>query len=189
MAKHPSINHPTEGQRRATNWYVITGGPSSGKTTIVTRLCELGYRTAIEEARHYLDLQRARGKTVEEIERNRRKFQKKVLNMQIDQERSLPPHEIVFLDRAIPDTRAYCRFLNIPEDKRLSHLLESVSYRKIFILDLLPLVRDYARREDAASQKKIEQLLIEVYESLPFPVVRVPVLPIEARIQFILRNL
>ena len=109
--------------------------------------------------------------------------------MQIAQERSLSPDQIVFLDRAIPDTRAYCKFLNIPEVKKLAGALKTVSYKKIFILDLLPLVKDYARHEDAAAQQMIHDLLIEVYSSLPFPIIRVPVLPVEQRADFILANL
>jgi len=31
-------------------WYVITGGPSSGKTSMVDQLRQRGYRTTIEHA-------------------------------------------------------------------------------------------------------------------------------------------
>jgi predicted ATPase len=175
--------------RIETNWYVITGGPSSGKTTVVNELRKRGYKTMVEDARHYIDLQRAEGKSLGEIKKNRRIFQRKVLELQIAQERSLSPSDIVFLDRAIPDTRAYCQFLDLPEDDELEKLIRSVFYRKIFILDLLPLVEDYARREDEAAQKAIHELLIGVYRSLPFPIVYVPVLPVEQRVDLILASL
>ena len=109
--------------------------------------------------------------------------------MQIEQEQSLSPEDIVFLDRAIPDARAYYRFLNLREDEKLANAMATVSYKKIFILDCLPLVPDYARTEDQAAQKKIHELLTAVYESLPFPVVHVPILPPEERVDFILNNL
>lgn len=63
-----------------TNWYVITGGPSSGKTTTVNLLSKRGYKTTIEHARHYLDTQRADGKTVKEARDNQTEFQLGVLN-------------------------------------------------------------------------------------------------------------
>jgi predicted ATPase len=176
-------------RKRETHWYVITGGPSSGKTTTVNLLLKRGYKTTIEHARHYLDTQRADGRTVEEVRKNQTAFQLGVLNMQIEQEDSLDPNEVVFLDRAIPDALAYYRFLDLPPEERLMKALTSVSYKKIFILDCLPLVRDYARLEDEVAQKKIHGLLIEVYESLGFPVIRVPVLPEEDRVEFILANL
>ncbi len=172
-----------------TNWYVITGGPSSGKTTTVNLLKDRGYITTIEHARHYLDTQRLKGKTVEEVRKNQIEFQMGVLNMQIEQENEISPEVLVFLDRAIPDALAYYRFLNLPEDEKLAKALLTVSYKKVFILDCLPLVKDYARNEDNAAQKKIQVLLTEVYESLHFPVIQVPVLPPEERVDFILKNL
>ncbi|WP_273237061.1 ATP-binding protein [Flavobacterium lindanitolerans] len=108
--------------------------------------------------------------------------------MQIEQENEISPDVLVFLDRAIPDALAYFRFLNIPEDEKLTEALYTVSYKKVFILDCLPLVNDYARTENEAAQKKIQALLVEVYESLGFPIVRVPVLLPQERVDFILKN-
>ena len=120
--------------RKQTNWYVITGGPSSGKTTTVNLLNSMGYMTTIEHARHYLDTQRIIGKTVEEIRKNQQEFQLGVLEMQIEQENSLKPDELVFLDRAIPDSLAYYRFLNLEPDVKLLNALKKVVYKKVFIL-------------------------------------------------------
>jgi predicted ATPase len=172
-----------------TNWYVITGGPGLGKTTVVNQLNMLGYHTTIEHARHFIDTQMITGRTVEEIRKNRKEFQIGILDMQILQESSLSPDELVFLDRALPDALAYYRFLNLPVDKKLEASLKKVSYKKIFILESLPVVNDYARREDEADQKKIADLITKVYESLPFPVIHVPVIPPEERVDFILKNI
>ena len=38
-------------------WYVITGGPSAGKTTVIDLLSKHGYATTIEEARHYINIE------------------------------------------------------------------------------------------------------------------------------------
>ena len=182
----PSSNANSENK---TNWYVITGGPGSGKTTTVNLLSERGYKTTIEHARHYLDTKLRDGKTVEEVRKNQTVFQLGVLEMQIEQEKEISPEDVVFLDRAIPDALAYYRFLNLIEDPKLTEALRTASYKKVFILDYLPLVNDYARREDEAAQKKIHSLITEVYESLPFPVVHVPILEPKARVDFILKNL
>jgi predicted ATPase len=174
---------------RKTNWYVITGGPGSGKTTTVQLLRNRGYTTTIEHARHYIDTQKISGRSVAEIRKNQVEFQTGVLNMQIEQEAYLSPGDIVFLDRALPDSLAYYRFLNLPVAEILLKVLDKVSYKKIFILDLLPLVNDYARNEDGVAQQRIHALITEVYESLPFPVIHVPVLQPEKRVDFIVKNL
>ncbi|TLP98629.1 ATP-binding protein [Nesterenkonia salmonea] len=172
------------------NWYVITGGPSSGKTTTVNMLSGLGYSTTIEHARHYIDLQHATtGQTVAEIRAKQMDFQRGVLQMQLEQEAELDPQETVFLDRALPDSLAYYRFLDLEPDSRLLQALPHVPYRKTFILDLLPLAADYARTEDTQAQQRIHELLTEVYSSLPVPVEAVPVLAPEQRTQYILDRL
>ena len=160
-----------------------------GKTTVINLLMERGYKTTIEHARHYIDTMKEEGRTVEEIRANKRKFQLGVLDMQIEQEAELSPSETVFLDRAIPDAMAYYRFLKLEYDKILLDAMKEVAYKKIFILDRLPFVNDYARTEDEQAQKLIHQLIIEVYQSLGFPVVFVPVISPDERVEFILKNL
>lgn len=172
-----------------TNWYVITGGPSSGKTTTIEFLAGRGYRTTIEHARHFIDTQRVTGRTVAEIRANQHEFQRGILRMQIEQEQSLDPSDVWFLDRALPDALAYYRFLSLAPDPELIKVLKTVSYRKVFILDLLPLQKDYARTEDTEAQLRIHELLIEVYQSLSFPCETVPALPPDERVEHILRHM
>ena len=182
-------NYINNKNKSTTNWYVITGGPCSGKTTTVNMLASMGYKTTIEHARHYLDTQYRNGKKMEDIRKDHEQFQAQVLEMQIEQEANLDPDEVIFLDRAIPDALAYYRFLNLDPGKKLLTVIKKINYKKIFILDYLPLVQDYARNEDAAAQKRIHEILIDVYKALPFPVIRVPVMPVEQRINLILVNL
>lgn len=176
-------------KRIDTNWHVITGGPCTGKTTMVNMLGENGFKTTIEHARHYIDTQQEKGETVEEIRANSKKFQIGVLDMQIEEESNLNPVHTVFLDRAIPDAKAYYRFLNLEFDKKLLEAMELFCYKKIFILDRLPLIQDYARREDEEEQIRIHNLIIEVYSELPCPTVFVPVLPPLERVDFMLNNI
>ena len=115
-----------------TNWNVITGGPCTGKTTVINLLSERGYKTTIEHARHYIDTQKVKGRTVEEIKENKKQFQLGVLNMQIEQEAELAPNDRVFLDRALPDAMAYYQFLELEYDDRLIEQCNKYCYNKIF---------------------------------------------------------
>jgi predicted ATPase len=171
------------------NWYVITGGPSSGKSTAIKILKDQGYTTTHEVARHFIDLQRINGRSTEEIRSNQRQFQHKVLNLQIDLERRLDPQELIFLDRGLPDELAYYQYFNLPPDEKLLEYLEFATYKKIFIMDLLPLCEDYARTEDVTAQRELHQLIIDTYKKRSEPIVMVPVLSPKERVQFILDNL
>lgn len=175
--------------RTETNWCVITGGPSSGKTTTVNILRQRGYATTIEHARHYIDTQRVAGRTVEEIRANQLVFQRSILEMQVDEESALDPRARVFLDRALPDALAYYRFLGLEPDAEYLTLLRPGVYRAVFVLDLLPLAADYARTEDRAAQIEIHRLLAEVYTELGYRPQAVPPLPPEDRVDFILAAL
>jgi predicted ATPase len=172
-----------------TNWYVLTGGPGSGKTTTIELIAAKGYKTTIEHARHYIQTQMQKGKTADEVRRNQEEFQMGVLDMQIEQERLLSPQETVFLDRALPDALAYFHFLNLPVNKKLIEANKIFRYKRIFILDLLPLIQDYARKEDERSQIKIHELIIKVYSELDCPITYVPVLSPEERVQYILSSI
>jgi predicted ATPase len=172
-----------------TNWYVITGGPSSGKTTVVELLAKQGYHTTIEEARHYIDLQNALGISTEAAKENARVFQENILTLQIALEAGLDPNETIFLDRAIPDDLAYFHYLGLEPDRRLIEASSSTRYKKVFLLDLLPLHHDYARTEDLIAQRAIHELICDVYEARSEPVIRVPVLSPKDRMSFILENL
>ncbi|GIV26418.1 MAG: ATPase [Bacteroidia bacterium] len=172
-----------------TNWCVITGGPCTGKTTVIELLAKRGYKTTIEHARHYIDTQIIQGRTFEEIRANKKEFQETVLNMQIEEEGKLDVNELVFLDRALPDVLAYYQFLGLEYDTRLIEQCNKYCYKKVFILDLLPLVNDYARREDEAERIRIHNLIISVYETYPCPIVHVPILPPNERVDFILKNI
>lgn len=171
------------------NWYVITGGPGSGKTTTIDILRSRGYKTVIEHARHYLEIQRFNGHPVAEVRSHQNEFQLAILKMQIEAEQQLNPEELVFLDRAIPDAHAYYHYLNIPEAPEMKEALQQVHYKKIFLLDCLPIVQDDVRTEDAAAQQTIHTLLRQVYQELNIPMVSVPIMPPEERVDFILQKL
>lgn len=171
------------------NWYVITGGPSTGKTSLVEALQARGYAAVPESARHYIETERIRGKTVEEVRANQLEFQHQVTRLQVARERALDPAVPTFLDRGVPDQLAYYRYLGMPEDEVIRTAVAGAAYKKIFILDRLPVAYDGVRTEDTRAQAAIHETITAVYESLPFPIVHVPVLPLEQRVDFVLERL
>jgi hypothetical protein len=62
-------------------------------------------------------------------------------------------------------------------------------YASVFILDLLPLELDGARVQDEAYTTLLDEALVYYYGALGYDVVRVPVLPPEERLEFVLERL
>lgn len=171
------------------NWYVITGMPSSGKTTIIKLLEKRGFKAAYEMARIYIDEQLKKGKTIKEIREDEGKFQRKILDLKIEYENRLDPKKITFLDRAIPDSIAYYELVGLPIDKYLEKAAKKSFYKKIFIFEKLEFEKDYARTESKKEGKRLEKLLEKVYRDLSFPIIKVPKMSVEKRVKFILDNL
>lgn len=170
-------------------WYVITGSASCGKTTLVNALSKIGYLTVPEAARTVIDEGIKNGKNVEEIRKDEIEFQKKVLELKIKIESELPKDKIVFFDRAIPDTIAYLQIYGIDARDVIKFCKEKKTYRKIFILERLPLEKDYARIEDDKTLNKIQSLLRKAYSDLEYEVINIPTVPVEERLKIILSNI
>lgn len=170
-------------------WYVITGAPCSGKTTVLRELADRGYSVMPETARTYIDESISQGVSVETIRADEITFQREVLLRKKNNEQSLPQDQIFFFDRGIPDSYAYFRFLGVTDQQLLKESLSGI-YRKVFLLDPASYKKDYARTESAEDQIVLDKLLQEAYEKANIPVVRVPIFPTKPeRVNFILANL
>jgi predicted ATPase len=167
------------------NWYVLTGGPSSGKTETIKALSRLGYITFPETARVYIDQEIKKGKSIEEIRKDEAEFQNKVLELKIELEEEAPRDKIVFFDRGIPDTIAYCEAHGFASQKALN-VSRTKKYKKIFFLEQLSFEKDYARIENDAIIKKLNKLLKKCYKDLGYEVVEIPVMSIQERVKKIL---
>ena len=172
-----------------TQWYVITGGPSSGKTTTIGLLRARGFATTHETARAIIEEELDLGRELAEIRADGDAFQLQILHRQVALEATLNPEDLVFLDRGIPDGLAYERFLGLQANPELVASAQKTRYRKVFLLDLLPLEGDDSRIENEAQQREIQKHLLATYTELGFDVVTVPVMAPGERAQFILDRL
>jgi predicted ATPase len=172
---------------KPTRWHVITGAPCSGKTSVIERLERLGFRVVHEVARAYIDSELAKGKTLEEIRSDELAFESRILKEKCAIEASLPPGEILFLDRAIPDSMAYFELggleASLPREKS-----RMFRYKTIFLFDRLHFEKDPVRAEDQEEAAALQSALEKAYSLLQYPIVRVPPLSIQQRTDFILNT-
>jgi len=166
-------------------WYVITGGPSSGKKTVLGLLKAKGYRVIPEVARGVIDRANRQGISTKALRKDEAKFQESLLPIKLRLEQNLPRDQVIFWNRAMPDSIAYLQNCG-GDPKEAVALCERGLYKRVFLLEQLPeFARDYARTEDKSTAEKISQLLREAYEQLGYEVIFVPVMSAEERVKFI----
>jgi predicted ATPase len=170
-------------------WYVIAGGVCSGKTSVIDELKRRGYTVVPETARELIDEGMQEGKTLEEARGDIVSFQRRVLARQTEKEAVLPKDEIVFLDRANPDARAFLAFSALEEPEDVTETLGRCSYRKVFMLEPIRFESDYYRVETADDIERLHDAHVQAYRSLGFEIVDVPVMPVLERVDFILEQL
>jgi len=171
-----------------TNWSVITGAPSSGKTSVIRELQRRGYAVQEEVARELIELGLSQGQMLDDIRRDARDLQKEILEVTVAREMALDVHTTVFLDRGLPDSITYFKLAGLDgmEGVVMSALFQ---YRAVFLFDRLPVVKDDVRTEDDALADKIDRMLEADYRSVGYVPLRVSVMSIEQRADFILKNL
>jgi predicted ATPase len=171
-----------------TNWHVITGAPSCGKTTLINLLAEEGYQTVAEGARQYIEHEVARGRTIGEIQADPSGTQHAIKNSHREIERGLSPAEFLFLDRAVPDCLGWHRVFGLDPNEFLLECFQH-RYASVFFLDPLPLDRNGFRYEDETMIAFLDKWHPRDYAALGYEVVRIPVIPPGERLAFLLENL
>ena len=174
--------------RVQTNWYVITGAPCSGKTTLIEQLADRGCRTIPETARLYMENEIAAGRSFLEIREDVDTLERSLIEMQLRFERTLHDNDIAFLDRGLPDGLTYCRVAGMNPNKILSECFHH-RYASIFMLDRCPYQKEGVRTGDDARADLLDEWLNRDYCALGYSVVRVPVLSPIDRLTFVLERI
>lgn len=171
---------------------VITGGPGTGKSSIVHHLEELKYKCLHEISRDVIREAQLNG--IEQLFlEDPLLFSRKLMEGRIDQFREAEeyPSEIVFIDRGIPDVTAYMDYLGTKYPEEFVEPSREYKYDKIFILPPWRAIykSDNERYESFDQASKISRYLNDTYESYGYKPILVPEASIEERANFILNNL
>jgi predicted ATPase len=172
------------------SWYVLTGGPSTGKTSVLNRLQQAGYHIVPEAARTMIDEALASNQTAGGVRKNERQFQIDVFRRKRAIEAELDTNETIFFDRGLHDTLAYLAYHKFALPSWISQACQKTSYGKVFIFTPLPKhTRDYARIEPESFTPALNKLLSDAYSKAGIKVIEVPVMSIDQRAEFILSQL
>lgn len=169
---------------------VITGGPGTGKSTILDHLKSDGYRIHTEVSRAVIKEELARGSELLPWS-DLTGFSDKVFKGQIAQYHEANEYSVNFYDRGMIDVIAYLKKDFLPSDQLEELVQHYPYYHKVFLTPPWPEIyaQDEERREDLATMNAIHEALINAYEQFGYEVVEVPKTGPEERATFVLRHL
>lgn len=163
---------------------VISGGPCSGKTTILNVLEKRGYTILPEAARVVIEDEQRIGGNAFPWE-NVSEFQKKVLGVQKDLDSKVS--SLVFMDRSAVDGLGYYENAGLVPAQDLLDYVGQMRYDKVFFLEPLDIYRtDSDRKENEVVAKKVSDFLWNAYVNQGYSPIRVPKMDVEERVKFIL---
>ena len=171
---------------------VITGGPGSGKTSVIKKLEEDGF-TCIHEISRTITLE-ARTEGIPQLfTTNPLLFSKRILDGRISQFQNISnigaPY--IFYDRGIPDVVAYMDTIGQSYGEEFTDACRNFTYDGVFLLppweDIY--ISDNERYESFQDALIIHGFLERTYKKFGYQIMDVPVGTIAQRVSFILENL
>jgi len=153
-------------------FYIVTGGPGSGKSSIVEALHQQGYARSIEAGRGVIQGQMAIGGRALPWS-DRLLFAELMLSWEIRSHQVAEQHDgPVFFDRGIPDVLGYLRLLE----------LIAPPWREIYS-------QDRERKQDFDEAIRTFESMVATYTTLDYQLIKIPCTPVGERVSFILDHL
>jgi len=170
-------------------FYVITGGPGSGKTSLIEALRSRGHSSSVEAGRGIISNQVAIDGPALPW-RDPMLFSELMLSWEMRSyhlaEQSSPP---AFFDRGVPDVLGYLRLMNIPAPSHMRNAAIKYRYNPtVFIAPPWPEIfrQDFERKQDFAEAVRTYEALVATYTDLDYRLVEIPRASVEERLRFVL---
>lgn len=178
---------------------VVTGGPGTGKTSLINLLEKSGFYCFHEIVRAMtLDAKKKQEKesflsNPLAFVDNPQSFNDQLLNARLEHylKATKINEEIVFYDRGLPDVLAYMDYFEQPYGQKYIDVCETNRYDKVFLFPPWEeiYVQDNERMESFQEAEQIHNKLEKAYESIGYDIHEVPFGTINERLDFVLSHL
>jgi predicted ATPase len=169
-------------------FFVLTGGPGSGKTTLIEALRADGFATAPEAGRGIIRDQMTIGGPALPWQ-DRALFAELMLSWELRSWRAAHAEPgPVFFDRGVPDTIGYLRLCGLPVPDYIASAARKFRYaRRVFIAPPWPEIftQDEERRQSLDEAERTFRSVTAVYAGLGYELVPLPLSSVEERVRFV----
>lgn len=174
------------------NFFIITGGPGSGKTTMLEELKERGFFTVDEVARQIIKEQHSIGGDAIHG-KNQLKFLELMLSRSIDTFMQVTEKEkSVFFDRGIPELIGYCHLIKYEVPKYLCDAIKLYHYNNtVFLAPPWQEIYQHDTERKQTWEEAIEtyNCVKNAYDELGYNLIEIPKSTVTERVSFILDQL
>lgn len=171
---------------------MISGGPGSGKTTLVSHLEQQGHACMHEISREVI--KEAQQEGIEQLFlENPLLFSQRLLHGRLQQFKAANDFKIsqLFYDRGMPDVTAYMDYVHSHYPENFYKTCMTNRYDLVFLLPPWEEIyeQDNERYESFAEAEKIYHYLVQGYRKYGYHVKEVPVGTVSRRLDYILSHL
>jgi predicted ATPase len=170
-------------------FFILTGGPGGGKTTLIDALRQKGYAGSVEAGRGLIQHQVAISGPALPWN-DPALFADMMLSWEMrSYDMARREAGAVFFDRGIPELPGYFRLLGLPVPPHVSKAAETFRYnRRVFALPPWPEIfaQDAERKQDFAEAVRTFEAVTSAYRELDYELVEVPCGPVDERLRFVL---
>ena len=174
--------------RAADRFFVITGGPGSGKSTLIDALRHAGHNISAEVGRQIIKEQaRIGGRAVPWTD------PPLFAEMMLSREMAAYSAQAsvsgpVFFDRGVPDVIGYLRLLQLYVPPHMERAAELFRYNpRVLVAPPWPEIfaRDSERKQTFDEAQRTYDAMVATYGSLGYELIELPRAPIDVRLRFV----
>ncbi|HHF2887803.1 AAA family ATPase [Vibrio diabolicus] len=173
------------------NRVIFTGGPGSGKTSVIKLLCRMGYQSAPEVGRKVIQAQvKSQGSALPWLDKTA--FRDEMVLEEINNYENFGDTEITLYARSIIDSYGYSKLERIPISELLLAKCGEFDYcRKVFIFPPWEEIyeNDTERKQDFNEAVATYNEMVSAYTEFGYDLIEVPKASVKERAQFIVSKL